>query len=165
MTGERNTDRAIRAWLADDVDILPDRVLDAVVAELPVTRQERRHLGWLPTPAPVRLVAIAAVLVAAVAVGLAVVASPGRVGTPAPTAPLAAPSLPIASSPVSTPTPTVAPSDTPGYGSAPPGWPTNGPLARPRPCRRPAVTRCRPTSSAANTTPIRSTTGSPKRSC
>ena len=99
MTGERNTDRAIRSWLADDLDILPDRVLDAVVAELPVTRQERRHLGWLPTPAPVRLVAIAAVLVAAVAVGLAVIASPDRVGAPAPTAPLAAPSLPISPSP------------------------------------------------------------------
>ena len=44
MTGGQNTDRSIRAWLADDVDVLPDRVLNAVVAELPVTRQERRAL-------------------------------------------------------------------------------------------------------------------------
>jgi hypothetical protein len=140
MTGGRNIDRSIRDWLADDTDILPDRVLDAVVAELPVTRQERGRLAWLPTLAPIRFAAMAAVLVAAVAVGLAFLGSPGGIGGPRPTAP--APASPVTVSPspspaltaTALPTPNVAP----GYGTTPPGWPTSRPWVQAPPLPAPA---------------------------
>ncbi len=126
MTGGQNTDRSIRAWLADDVDVLPDRVLNAVVAELPVTRQERRRLAWLPAMAPFRFAAMAAVLVAAVAIGFAVLGAPGGIGGPHPTDP--APASPVPVSPSPSPAPTPTPTVDPGYATAPPNWPTNGPV-------------------------------------
>jgi hypothetical protein len=75
---------------------------------------------------------VAAVLVAAVAVGLASIGSPRGIGGPAPTAPAPAPASPAPISPSPSPAPTVTPVVTssvgPGYGSAPPGWPTNAPI-------------------------------------
>jgi len=40
MTADRETVRALRSLFEDDVTVLPDRVFDAVLGELPVTRQE-----------------------------------------------------------------------------------------------------------------------------
>ncbi|HSL76860.1 MAG TPA: hypothetical protein VK867_07940, partial [Candidatus Limnocylindrales bacterium] len=42
MTHERDSTRVVRAWLEDGATRLPDRVLDAVLAELPMTHQRRR---------------------------------------------------------------------------------------------------------------------------
>jgi len=140
MTGERNMNRAIRDWLADDVEILPGRVLDAVVADLPVTRQERRRIAWLPPMPPARLAAMAAVLVAAVAIGLAGLRLPEGIGAPNPTAPAPVSPVPSTPSPSPAPTGTPIPSPTmaPGYGSAPPGWPTPAPVPPASPLPSPA---------------------------
>ncbi|MFL5684870.1 MAG: hypothetical protein ACJ77D_02335 [Chloroflexota bacterium] len=42
MTTELDTTRAVRAWLEEGVTRLPDRVLDSVLSELPMTPQQRR---------------------------------------------------------------------------------------------------------------------------
>jgi len=42
MTTELDTSRAVRAWLEEGVTRLPDRVLDAVLADVPQTPQRRR---------------------------------------------------------------------------------------------------------------------------
>ena len=42
---ERDTTRIVRSWLEEGADRIPDRVLDAVEAQLPATRQRRE--GWL----------------------------------------------------------------------------------------------------------------------
>ena len=44
MTAELDTTRVVRAWLEEGVTHLPDRVLDAVLADVPTTPQ-RRHAG------------------------------------------------------------------------------------------------------------------------
>ena len=45
MSTDRETTRIVRSWLEDGVTSLPDRVLDAVLDELPATRQRR---SWWP---------------------------------------------------------------------------------------------------------------------
>ncbi len=45
MRTERETTRIVRSWLGEGVTTLPDRVLDAVLDEVPATRQ-RRAQGW-----------------------------------------------------------------------------------------------------------------------
>ncbi|HET9085635.1 MAG TPA: hypothetical protein VFN41_14655 [Candidatus Limnocylindrales bacterium] len=45
MTAEVDTTRVVRAWLEEGVTRLPDRVLDAVLADVPSTPQ-RRHAGF-----------------------------------------------------------------------------------------------------------------------
>ena len=129
MTSDTATERALRALLEDDVTVLPDRVLDAIVAELPLRRQRR---SWL-LPRPRGLVgAVAAVaLIVAVVVGFGL--RPGGVGgplaTPTPTpSPTATPS----------PTPSPTPLPSPGYGSAPPDWPSPMPVSPPAPLPDPA---------------------------
>jgi hypothetical protein len=42
MTAELDTTRVVRAWLEEGVTHLPDRVLDAVLADVPTTPQRRR---------------------------------------------------------------------------------------------------------------------------
>ena len=88
MTTDRDFDRIAMAWLADGPEELSDRVLDAVVDEIHVTRQ--RHglrLPWrfstMTTPARVAAAAVIGVL----AVGGAFFAfnrSPPAVGDPGP---------------------------------------------------------------------------------
>jgi hypothetical protein len=70
MTNDPDLARAVRSWLDEGADRLPDRVLDAVLASVPTTRQRR-------SPWPVwrfndvsNLVRIAAVTAAVVAVGV-----------------------------------------------------------------------------------------------
>src|SRR6186997_2369566 len=130
MTTDTATERALRALLDDDVTMLPDRVLDAIVAELPLRRQRRR--SWLPPRSRGLVGAMAAVaLIVAFGIGLGLrpggVAAPRATPTPTPS-PTATPS--------STPSPTPLPS--PGYGSAPPNWPAPMPVAPPTPLPDPA---------------------------
>jgi len=74
VTAERDAERALRALFADDADTLPDRVLDAVVAELPTTRQQRRTWQWPVLP---RL-AVAFAIVVLIALALTFGLLPGR---------------------------------------------------------------------------------------
>jgi hypothetical protein len=46
VSSDRETTRLVRSWLDEGVTTLPDRVLDAVLDELPATRQ--RRLAWWP---------------------------------------------------------------------------------------------------------------------
>lgn len=41
MSTDRETTRIVRSWLEDGVTVLPDRVLDSVLDQLPATRQRR----------------------------------------------------------------------------------------------------------------------------
>lgn len=95
MSIERDTTRIVRSWLGEGVTALPDRVLDAVLDELPTTRQ-RRALRW---PARTLLhrdravaygvAAAAAVIVALLGIGFLSPGGPsvgGPGATPTPTA-------------------------------------------------------------------------------
>ena len=91
MTTDSDATRIVRSWLEEGVTVLPDRVLDIVLDQLPTTPQRR-------APWPVRrfaemnniariAIAAAAVVVAAV-VGINVLTrSQAEVGPPRPTAP------------------------------------------------------------------------------
>jgi hypothetical protein len=93
MTSDRETTRVVREWVGEFETQLPDRVLDAVLDQLPITPQRRR---WWPALAfagpfvPVG-VAAAAILIAAV-LGLNLL---GRVdvGGPDPSAPSPTPDV------------------------------------------------------------------------
>jgi hypothetical protein len=141
MTTDRQIEGAFRTLLDDDVTILPARVLDAVLAELPATRQTRRR--WL-APSPGRLgslrFGLAAVAMAvAIVIGVGLVGRPGGVGGP-PATPSVVPSASSTASPsaVATPTPLASPTPSPGYGSAPPGWPSPAPLVPATPLADPS---------------------------
>ncbi len=88
MSTDRETTRIVRSWLDDGVTRLPDRVLDAVLDELPATRQRRtwwlvRKLFRLNKTAAFG-VAATAVVVAAAVLGTRLLPSGGLgVGGPA----------------------------------------------------------------------------------
>jgi hypothetical protein len=124
MTSDTATERALRALLEDDVTVLPDRVLDAIVAQLPLRRQRRRW--WSSPGASHRLAVGVAALALIVAVGIAFGLRPGGVAAPR-TTPTPSPSPTV--TPSSIPSPSPLPS--PGYGSAPPDWPTPMPVSPP----------------------------------
>jgi hypothetical protein len=93
MSADRDVTRIVRSWLEEGVTVLPDRVLDNVVDQLPATPQRR---AWWPArrfaemPNAFRLaVAVAAVLVAAI-VGLNVLL-PARSGVGSPATPTPSP--------------------------------------------------------------------------
>ena len=82
MRSEHESNRIVRSWLENGSTALPDRVLDAVLSELPSTPQ-RRHL-WSPRRYPtmslvLKLATGAAAIVLAVIVGVAIL--PGFSGT------------------------------------------------------------------------------------
>lgn len=94
MSTDRDTTRAVRSWLEEGVSALPDRVLDAVLDQLPATRQ--RRAGWWRAWRLIRThkamaysgVAVALLLVVAQGIGLLAQPGPGRgasVGVPAAT--------------------------------------------------------------------------------
>jgi hypothetical protein len=119
MTADRDAARALRALFDDDVTVMPGRVLDAVLAEIPVTRQQRR---WPWSSIPIRslqLVAAMAVLAVAITAGLGLMGRSGGIGGP-PSSPTPGPS------PTASPTRSPIPSSTPapGYATPPAGWPT-----------------------------------------
>jgi hypothetical protein len=90
MSSDREATRVVRSWLEEGVTVLPDRVLDAVLDQVPATPQRR---SWWPAWRSSDMntyvkfaIAAAAVLVVAV-VGYNVL--PGRGGVGGPPAPLA----------------------------------------------------------------------------
>ena len=46
MSTDRETTRIVRSWLEDGVTTLPDRVLDAVLDQVPTTRPRRSWWAW-----------------------------------------------------------------------------------------------------------------------
>lgn len=94
MTSDRETTRVIREWAREFETQLPDRVLDAVLDQLPVTPQRRRGpLTWAFTVPFVPISVAAAAIVLAALVGLNVLGN-RDIGGPEPSArPTAAPQL------------------------------------------------------------------------
>jgi len=100
MRTDPDVTRAVRSWLDEGVDRLPERVLDSVLDAVPSTPQRRSR--WLarrlsPMPNLAKLLGAAAAIVLVALVGWQLLPSTRGVGAPAPT-----------SSP--TPTPTSSPS-------------------------------------------------------
>jgi hypothetical protein len=102
MPTDRDTTRIVRSWLDEGVTTLPDRVLDAVLDQVPATRQRR---SWWPAWRFADMnslakfaIAAAAVVVVAV-VGINLLPRSGGVGVQPPSA-----------SPSPSPTPTASPS-------------------------------------------------------
>ena len=106
-TSDRETERIVRSWLAEGTNRLPDRVLDAVLDEVPSTPQRR---AWWPawrfpdmnTYAKVAIAAAAVLVIAVVGINL-LPANGGVGGSGATASPSASPS----------PTPQPSPSPTP----------------------------------------------------
>ena len=100
MRSEHESTRVVRSWLENGSTALPDRVLDAVLSELPSTPQ-RRPLWSLRRNQNMslflKLAAGVAVIAVAVIVGISFLPGGTSVGAPAAT-------------PVSTPTPSPTPS-------------------------------------------------------
>jgi hypothetical protein len=98
MTVERDLERAVRAWVAQGSEQLPDPALDAALEEISITPQRRAR--WLARRFPpmnryVLRFGIAAVGIIVVGViGLSLL--PGHVGGPAPT-PMPTPAFTLAS--------------------------------------------------------------------
>ena len=72
MNSERDANRIVRSWLEAGSNGIPDRVLDAVLSELPSTPQRRPR--WSPwrsqtMNAFIKIGAVAAVVLLAVVVG------------------------------------------------------------------------------------------------
>jgi hypothetical protein len=109
MSTDRETTRIVRSWLEEGVTALPDRVLDAVLDQVPATQQRR---SWWPTRRFVDMnsaykfaLAAAAVLVVAV-VGynlLPGVSGPGAPTTAPTVQPTVAPTVVPSPSPAATP--------------------------------------------------------------
>ena len=109
MSTERDTERIVRSWLEVGATALPDRVLDAVLDQLPATPQRR---SWWPARrfrdmnvyAKFAIAAAAVVVIAIVGINLlpgnASVGGPGPTPTPSP----------IAVADCASPSPTVSPS-------------------------------------------------------
>jgi hypothetical protein len=95
MRTDRETTRIVRSWLEDGVTSLPDRVLDAVLDELPATRQHRaqwwraRTLLHVNRALAYGVAAAAVVIVAMLGIGFLSPGGPsvgGPGATPTPTA-------------------------------------------------------------------------------
>ena len=95
MNSERDANRIVRSWLEAGSNGIPDRVLDAVLSELPSTPQRRSR--WSPwrsqtMNAFIKIGAVAAVVLLAVVVGTrflpgdAIVGVPAETSSPAPSA-------------------------------------------------------------------------------
>ena len=98
MTADRTTRSIVRRWLDDGVTELPDRVLDAVLDQLPATPQRRRRLlgRWTPRPHRFALPAAAAAVLVVVAIA-GTLTVPGGVppgGAPPPSSATSYPILP-----------------------------------------------------------------------
>ena len=111
MTTPRDPDRLLAAYLADGTDVLPDRVVDAVLDEAHRTRQ-RVVFGPRRTPvmnSTIKVTLAAAAVIAVVVAGISLLPrNDAAVGGPSSASPSAAPSTgPIASA-------SPAPSEFPG---------------------------------------------------
>jgi hypothetical protein len=108
MTDDRSLERAARTWLEEGPSYAPDRPVEAALARIETTHQERGPLlPWrLPTMHPIVRYAAAA-LVAVVAIGAALYLlgdGGGGIGTTPPT---------VSAEPSADPTPTPTPRPTP----------------------------------------------------
>ena len=56
MSTDRETTRIVRSWLEEGATALPDRVLDAVLDQVPTTRQRRHPLRHRDRQLPGRTV-------------------------------------------------------------------------------------------------------------
>lgn len=91
MSTDRDTTRIVRSWLDEGVTVVPDRVLDAVLDQVPATSQRR---AWWPArrfpfvnSTALRIGVVAAVLIIAAVIGVRFLPGSGSVGgPPAPTA-------------------------------------------------------------------------------
>lgn len=124
MTTDDETERIVRDWLVDGVAELPDRLFDAVLADLPTSTRRRgpwsaRAVAWIPGVVR-RGGTAAAVVVIALTVGFVLVARPGGVAGP------------------SVPDPTPIPSAGASYPTAPSFVPTPAPLVPATPLPDPA---------------------------
>lgn len=100
MSTNTNFDRIAEAWLAEGPAQLADRVLDAALDEVHLTRQRRRlPVPWRFNPMPNSVRVAAAALVGVLVVGVIYLNLPGLTGP--------------GGSPTPSPTATVAPSDAP----------------------------------------------------
>ena len=90
MSTDREATRVVRSWLEEGVTVLPDRVLDAVLDQVPATPQRR---SWWPARRFSDLNTYVRFAIAAAAVLVVAVAGynflPGRGGVGGPPAPLA----------------------------------------------------------------------------
>jgi hypothetical protein len=96
MTDERSLERAARAWIEEGPTRAPDRPVEAAVARIKTTKQERDlRVPWRNTTmSPAIRLAAAAIVLVTVGVGaLALRQSPPQTGTPS-----ASPPTPTASS-------------------------------------------------------------------
>ena len=124
MTTDRETVRALRSLFEDDVTVLPDRVFDAVLTDLPVTRQQSPIFGRGARSfriAPIRYAVLVGVAVVAFAVGSGLYGGFGSSGGLV--TPTASPS-PSISSPPASPSALRSPTPKPGTATPPAGWPT-----------------------------------------
>ena len=87
MSTDRDTTRIVRSWLEEGATALPDRVLDAVLDQVPATPQRRawwpaRRFRDMNTPFKLAMAAAAVLVVAFVGINLlpgnAIVGGPGR---------------------------------------------------------------------------------------
>jgi hypothetical protein len=94
VSANREVTRIVRSWLEEGETALPDRVLDAVLDQVPATRQRRawwpaRRLPQMNTPIRIAIAAAAVVILAVIGVNLAPrIGDTGGVGgvpTPRPT--------------------------------------------------------------------------------
>ncbi len=109
MSTDREVTRIVRSWLEEGVTALPDRVLDAVLDQVPATRQRRawwpaRRFAQMNTFAKIAMAAAAVVALAVI--GLNVMPRNGTVGGVG--GPVATPA-PTASAPSPSPSPTAMP--------------------------------------------------------
>jgi hypothetical protein len=136
MTSDQQTERALRAVFAEDMEVLPDRILDAVLADLPVTPQLRRARGrWRIPVGTARFAIVAAIVAVALVASIGLLTRQGGVGGEVVVPP---PSATPTASPTPADTGSPAPSVAPGYATTPPNWPTPAPLAPSSPLPAPA---------------------------
>ena len=75
MSADRDADRIVRSWLEEGVTTLPDRVLDAVLDQVPATPQRRstwwpaRRLPDMNNTAKLALGGVAVVVIALLGIG------------------------------------------------------------------------------------------------
>ena len=103
MSTDRDVERIVRSWMDEGVNVLPDRVLDDVLDQIPATPQRRS--SWSARRFPImnnalRAAAVAAVVLVAVVLTIKLLPS-GGTGGPTPTA---------TATPIPTPAPTLPPS-------------------------------------------------------
>lgn len=87
MTTDRETTRIVRSWIAEGADRLPDRVLDAVLDQVPTTPQRRLRLPWRPFDMPTiaKLGGVAAAILLVTVLGFQLLPRAADIGTPAAT--------------------------------------------------------------------------------